>query len=80
VHSLVVALIFTPVILRVREDIVNVYNTTLNHGTARRRASIPMDGIWFHDPFKKFIRMAIAGRNSINVAILSVDETLLRIA
>ena len=79
-HSLVIALIFAPVILRVREDIVNVDNTTLNHGTACCRASVRTDGVRFHDLFKKFIRMAVAGRNSINVPILSIDETLFRVA
>jgi hypothetical protein len=75
VHSFVAVLVLGPVVLGVSEDIVNVHNTTLDHGTARRRASIAMDGVLFDDILNKFIRMAEAGRSSINVAILSLDET-----
>ena len=73
-HSFVAVLVLGPVVLGVSEDIVNVHNTTLDHGTARRRASIAMDGVLFDDILNKF-RMAVAGGSSINVAILSIDET-----
>ena len=79
-HSLVGALIYSPAILGVCEDIVNMHNTTLKHGTACRRASILLDRISFHDLFEKFFGMAVAGRNSINVSILSVDEAPLSVA
>jgi hypothetical protein len=75
VYFLLAAVIGSPAILRVCEDIVNVHDATLQHGAARRRASILMNWVLFRDLFEKFIRVAVAGRNSINVSILSVDET-----
>ena len=79
-HTLFAAVLRAPAILLVRKDIVNVHDATLQHGAARRRASILMNWVWFRDLFEKFIRVAVAGRNSINVPILSVDETPLGVA
>jgi hypothetical protein len=78
-HTLMVALISGPAILCVCKDIMNVYNAALNHGSACRRTSILMDGILFDD-YKIFVRMAVAGRSSINLAVLSVEEAPLCVA
>ena len=43
VHFFLAAEIRSPAILRVCENIVNVHDATLQHGAARRRASILMN-------------------------------------
>jgi hypothetical protein len=79
-HTLFAKVLRAPAIVLVSKDIVNVHGATLQHGSARRRTSILTDWVWFHYFFEPFIRMAIAGGNAINVAILSVDETPLSAA
>jgi len=52
-HSLVVALMDSPVIVRVCEDIVDVNNTTFNYCTASRRTPILSDRVLLHNLFEK---------------------------
>ena len=62
-------------VILVREDIVNVHDAALQNGSSRRRSSILTDRIPLHD-LDEFRRVAIAGRNAINLPILRVDEAL----
>jgi hypothetical protein len=52
-HSLVVALMDSPVIVRVCEDIVDVNNTTFNYCAASRRTPILSDRVLLHNIFEK---------------------------
>ena len=74
-HLLRSAVILGPPVVGVREDIVNVHDAALQNGSSRRRSSILTDRIPLHD-LDEFRRVAIAGRNPINLPIVRVDEAL----
>ena len=52
-----------------------MHDAALQNGSSRRRSSILTDRIPLHD-LDEFRRVAIAGRNAINLPILRVDEAL----
>ena len=74
-HLLLSVVILGPPVVGVREDVVNVHDAALQNGSSRRRSSILTDRITLHD-LDEFRRVAIAGRNAINLPILPVDEAL----
>src|SRR5262245_32127932 len=78
-HLLLSPKILGPVVVGVREDIVNMHDAAVQNGSPRRRPAILANRISLND-FDKFRRMAIADRNPINSAILSVDEALVSVA
>src|SRR5262249_3161226 len=78
-HFPLTADIRSPAIIRVSECIGNVHDATFQHSAARSRASILLNWDLLR-LFEKFMRVAEAGGNSINVPILPVDEAHFRAA
>ena len=72
-HFFLAADTYSPAIVGVSECIGNVHDATFQHSAARSGIPILVDWALFH-LLEKFIRVAEAGRNSINVPILPVDE------
>jgi hypothetical protein len=55
---------------------VNVYDATLQNGSSRRGRSI--HGDWMPlQTLDEFWRVAIAGRNAINLSVLPVDQAVM---
>jgi hypothetical protein len=79
-HLRLVAVVVAPSIFWVSEDIVNVDKATFQDGSTRCRASIPADWILLYNCFDPFCCVAIAGRSTIYVSVLPIDQPSVGVA
>src|SRR5262249_38997109 len=79
-HPRIVAMIVGPAILGIFQDIVNMDNATLQGGAPCRGASILTDWVAIYNFLDEFSRVAVVGRGTINISVLSVDQSPIGVA